>query len=363
MNSVERSRVDDRALHAAAFDLSPMAMLCVDEGGELIMNNAVAEALPFEELATSPLCGARQAPEIVTLRAHVRTYGYGSCTLRVELPTGMRTLAVDGRRSGTDCILFVRDETARERVETELGALRDLAVLGEVTAAVVHDLGNLLTPIVALIDALGRDAPEGTRSGTLVNQLREVAREGLSIWRQHLALLRGQHVDERGIDVARTVVDLQPILELLVGEAISLELDLPDDLAFAAVDRVNLERILVNLVVNARDAMPRGGHVVVRARSVTLDDGDARALGCARAGRFVTLSIIDDGMGMNDDVQRRAFEPYFSTKPHGRGAGLGLANARRFAVRAGGAIALRSVPAHGTTVTLHLPCTDGRHST
>jgi signal transduction histidine kinase len=248
----------------------------------------------------------------------------------------------------------VRDDSSsrfRDAGE-DLGHLRRLADLGYITASVVHDLNNLLTAILCSIELLERDVADPSRPSVLIRDIRDAAERATGLTRRVLAFLRRDPAQPARLDLSASVAQLRSLLEMILGRRIRLLLDLDPALGEVFVDPEQLDHVLINLVANARDAMAVGGEVTISTRSVPAAEPSEG--GVATAPTYVALSVTDTGEGMAPEVRERAFERFFTTK-EGKGTGLGLASAHRFAKQHGGCVSLHSVPGRGTTVIVFLP--------
>jgi CheY-like chemotaxis protein len=234
----------------------------------------------------------------------------------------------------------------------ELRHLRRLADLGYLTASVVHDFNNLLTAILCSVELLERDVADRQNPSELARDIRDAAERATGLTRRVLAFLRKEPARPARLDLSASVADLRSLLEMILGRRLRLVLDLDRTLGEVFVDREQLDHVLINLVANARDAMTGGGEVTISTRSVPAAEGSDPT--AAPAPSYVALSVTDTGEGMPPEVRERAFERFFTTK-EGKGTGLGLASAHRFAKQHGGCMSLHSAPGRGTTVVVFLP--------
>jgi two-component system NtrC family sensor kinase len=242
----------------------------------------------------------------------------------------------------------------RAEAEDRLRRSERSAALGQIAAGVAHDMNNLVQSVVAAARLLDRRAENPSEVRRLSGLVRDAAARGARLARRMLEFGRAAPDGAERFDIAATLNGLEALLGGLLGSGLRLRCTAPADLPEVEADRRELETVLVNLVVNARDAMPDGGEVAVTA---ALDPSAGAALPGLRMrpGPMVRLSVADTGTGMPPEVLARAEEPFFSTKPTGKGTGLGLTMARQFAERAGGAMRIESAPGRGTTIILWLP--------
>jgi signal transduction histidine kinase len=251
------------------------------------------------------------------------------------------------------------DVTEAQNLEIQLRQAQKLEAVGRLAGGVAHDFNNLLTVILTEAQIARKAVVDDSPSARAVDSLLGAANSAAMLIRQLLTFSRKEMVEPTTLDINETVRSLHRMLRRLVGEDLTLELALADDLWSVRADRGQLEQVVANLVVNARDAMPEGGKIVIETRNVALAEGHADAQVPGVAGDFVYLSIIDTGTGMSDEVKAHLFEPFFTTKGVGRGSGLGLATSYTIVQQLGGHIAVESEPGLGTTVALYLPRVEG----
>jgi CheY-like chemotaxis protein len=228
-----------------------------------------------------------------------------------------------------------------------------MEALGRLTGGVAHDFNNLLTAIMGSLELLQKHVTE-PRPRRLIDTARQAAQRGAQLTAQMLAFSRKQEVAVRAIDVNATIRGTTDLLHRAIGPAVQVRHRLAADACLAMADPVQLEIALLNLAMNARDAMPRGGALTIATECVTIGPGAPRDPTLA-PGDYVRVSAIDTGEGMSEEVRARALEPFFTTKGTGKGTGLGLSMVFGFASLMGGAVTLDSAPGAGTTVSLYLP--------
>jgi signal transduction histidine kinase/CheY-like chemotaxis protein len=239
----------------------------------------------------------------------------------------------------------------RETALAQLHEMQKLETLGQLTGGVAHDFNNLLTPIIGSLDLLRRRHGEDAREARLIDGALAAADRARVLVSRLLAFGRRQMLQPRAVDIAALVGDATEIITRTIGPQIPVRVEVPAGLPMARADPNQLELALLNLAVNARDAMPGGGQLIIAADAQTLDEPDAD-LG---PGSYVRLSVADSGIGMTDDVRRRAIEPFYTTKGIGKGTGLGLSMVHGFVAQLGGALRLHSAPGQGTRVEMWLP--------
>ncbi|HJQ60073.1 MAG TPA: PAS domain S-box protein [Vineibacter sp.] len=248
------------------------------------------------------------------------------------------------------------DVTDRKAAEDHLLQAQKTEAIGQLTGGVAHDFNNLLTVITGAAELLGeRLAASEPDIAALVRDILAASGRGAELTHQLLAFARKQPLQPRAVDVNRLIHDLRPLLAGPLGEDVELRFELRADPTITHVDAHQLQSAILNLAVNAREAMPSGGRLLVETSNAALDRRQAAEAGDLRPGRYVVIRIVDTGSGMKPEVAARAIEPFFTTKPVGQGTGLGLSMAFGFAKQSGGHLALTSVPGEGTTVRLLLP--------
>lgn len=245
----------------------------------------------------------------------------------------------------------------RERFFAQIGEMQKLETIGQLTGGVAHDFNNLLTPIIGNLDLLSRRIGEDPRSRKLLAGAIQAADRAKILVQRLLAFARRQVLETRAVDTHKLVHNAADLIGRSIGPRITLEIDVRADLPPARVDENQLELALLNLAVNARDAMPDGGTLVIRADAQTVGPDHPSGL---RHGDYVRLLVIDSGDGMDASTLARAIEPFFSTKGIGKGTGLGLSMVHGLAAQSGGALLLDSAPGKGTTAEIWLPATSTR---
>ena len=250
---------------------------------------------------------------------------------------------------------ITRDITERREAQQELEKLQlrlaqsqKLDALGQLTGGVAHDFNNLLMVITGSLNALKKMVGDDPKALRAVQAIDTASQRGAALTSQLLSFARRQSVNPQTIDVRDSIFSVRDVLDTGLGSAIELQIEADDRIWPITVDRAEFETALVNLVINARDAMPKGGKVTVQARNVFVDDGVAK-------GDFVAIKVRDTGTGIPDDVVAKIFDPFFTTKPIGKGTGLGLSQVHGFVHQAGGTIAVDSELGKGTSFTVCLP--------
>jgi PAS domain S-box-containing protein len=269
-----------------------------------------------------------------------------------------QTIKIPLRLPGEDSptLLGVATEiTVRKQLEEQLLQSQKMEAVGQLAGGVAHDFNNILTAIVGYTDLLAAEFAPHSRELEDLEEIRKAARRAAALTRQLLSFSRKQVLEPRIIDVNGVVMNLDKMLRSLISENIELKLQLGDDLDAARVDPNQLEQVIMNLAINARDAMPEGGTLTIETANAKLDEDYAATHVSVIPGDYVMLAVTDTGCGMTQETQARIFEPFFTTKPAGRGTGLGLSTVYGIVKQSGGTIWLYSEPDKGTTFKVYLP--------
>jgi PAS domain S-box-containing protein len=257
-------------------------------------------------------------------------------------------------------VLNARDITDRRALEEQLRQAQKMEAVGRLAGGIAHDFNNVLTAILGLSGLMLDDLPTIDPMRQYVSEVTSAARRATALTRQLLTFSRQQLLQPRIISPDSVVDGMDRLLQRVIGEDIDLRTVLGSQGACIEADPNQVEQVILNIVVNARDAMPRGGKLVVETGRVEVDEAYASARPPARAGRYVALTITDSGMGMTPEVQRRVFEPFFTTKEAGKGTGLGLATVLAIVRQAEGFMEVDSDPGRGTTIKAYFPEASGR---
>ena len=260
-----------------------------------------------------------------------------------------RALARSNRR-----LREVMDE--RERAEAALRQSQKMEALGRLTGGIAHDFNNMLAVIIGNLDLFKRRYPDvDAKMSRFVIGSQEAAKRAAALTQRLLAFSRRQPLDPKAIDVSRSITDLSDILRRTLGDAIAIETLRSPGLWRANVDTSQFETALINLAVNARDAMPGGGTLLIECANARLDQSHAEGGDDVVPGEYVMVAVTDTGTGMSPDILTQVFEPFFTTKAVGLGTGLGLSQVHGFVKQSGGHVSLFSEVGRGTTVKLYLP--------
>jgi two-component system cell cycle sensor histidine kinase/response regulator CckA len=253
----------------------------------------------------------------------------------------------------------VRAEEALRQTEDQLRHAQRIEALGQLAGGVAHDFNNLLTVISGRAEIAQRKVDPGGPIQKDIDLIHKTAERAAALTGQLLAFSRKQLLQPRILDPALIVGGMAPMLHRLIGEDIDLRIDLGAALGYIRADQAQIEQVILNLVVNARDAMPDGGELRLSVDRIELDEAFGRRHPGARHGRHVRITVTDTGSGMSADTRSHLFEPFFTTKERGKGTGLGLSTVYGIVRQHGGYIVAESEPGQGSTFTIYLPSTEG----
>jgi signal transduction histidine kinase/CheY-like chemotaxis protein len=247
------------------------------------------------------------------------------------------------------------DITERESIEAQLQHAQKMEAVGQLTGGIAHDFNNLLGAVLGNLDLLAEEIEDQDRARTLAARAIAAAESGAQLVRRLLAFSRKQTLDAQLTDVNELVANILDLLRRTLGDKVMIETSLASGRLPCLIDRAQTEGALLNLCINARDAMPDGGVVSIKTRTVVLDAQRSPGLNELRPGPYLVLSVSDTGIGMSRAVIARAFEPFFTTKAPGQGSGLGLSMVYGFVKQSDGHVEIESEPGRGSTVRIYLP--------
>jgi two-component system cell cycle sensor histidine kinase/response regulator CckA len=334
----------------------PLASCIVGASGELLAMNSAYRLLvgsipgALESLGSlgkpeesATLKTALTAPEAATVE--VGTAGAPSRVLRF-----MIGVAQDGRR-----LICLDDVTTFRILEGQVVQSQKMQAVGQLAGGVAHDFNNLLTAMIGYCDLLLQRHRPGDASFADIMQIKQNANRAAGLVRQLLAFSRKQQLKPVVLDVTDTLIELSHLLRRLIGQQVTLDLEHGRDLGMVRVDQGQFEQVIVNLAINARDAMLGGGHLTIRTSNDHVSQPRIIAHETMPAGDYVRIEVHDTGTGIPPDVIGRIFEPFFTTKPIGAGTGLGLSTVYGIVRQTGGFIAVHSRIGRGTSFTIWLP--------
>lgn len=321
-------------VYRSIFDSTTEALAVLSPDGRLLLANRAARLLGVE-IGALPLPGG----------------GLRTSTLSLTDRAGAaRVLSVDERPLDGHRLLILRDVTAQSVPDDAVPPRRGVESIGYLAATVVHDFNNLLIPILCTASLLEGELSPEPRLASMAGEVRAAAQRAADLVRGIMTLVRRQPAVAEKVDVNAVIVGMTPLLRRGLPENVDLAFSLDGAPLEVTVDRPRFEVALLNLVANARDAMPEGGKIRVTTARYAPDE----RWGAAPAGH-ARIVVADDGQGMESEVRERVFERFFTTKAPGRGTGLGLPAVQNFVAESGGRVALESEVGRGTTVTLCLP--------
>jgi len=313
----------------------------------------------FAWQVTSPLTALTRAAEAIAKGDYTRRVG---STRRDEIGRLTRAFDTMGgqiesaqQRLVHDLEMRTKMEEARHALEDQLEQSRKMEAVGRLAGGVAHDFNNLLTAILGYSNLVLDELEPGHPARADVEQMRRAGESAASLTQQLLAFSRKQILQPQVLDLNQVVTRADSLLQRLIGEHIALVTALDPSLEHVSADPGQLEQVILNLALNARDAMPQGGKLTIETANVELDDAYARQHGGSSPGRHVMLAVSDTGIGMDAETQARIFEPFFTTKRRGEGTGLGLATVYGIVTQSGGSIWVYSETGRGTTFKVYFP--------
>ena len=318
---------------------------------------------PTFEQVLGALSGRDQA-RIMALAATDDPRLVESFNLHVRRPDGSERICWTEVRTrpnpaGSGLLLMgvCQDITEREAAAAQLRQAQKMEAVGQLTGGLAHDFNNLLAITIGNLDLAADELPEGSATREAVDEALAAALRGSELTRQLLAFSRRQPLAPQTIDLNQLISRFSTLWHRTVGAEVTIRLDLAQDLWLTTVDPAQVESAMLNLVINARDAMPGGGRITVETRNVRFAPGGASDEDEAdgEPGEYCVIAVSDNGSGMSPDTVARAFEPFFTTKGVGKGSGLGLSMIYGFAKQSGGQVKIYSETGHGTVVRLYLP--------
>ncbi len=370
MKSTEINLAEREAHLRSILDTVPDSMIVIEENGTITSFSAAAERLfgySAGEVRGRNVKMLMPSPDREKHDGYLNRYittgerriiGYGRVVtgqrkdgtlFPMELAVG--ETRVNGKRIFTG---FVRDLTSRHKIEEELRQAQKMEAIGQLTGGLAHDFNNLLTVISGNLEMI-ESRLNDEKLLTMLREAQGAAEDGAKLTGQLLAFGRKQPLNPKIVDVGQLVSGFSDLLRRSVGETIELRTIISGGSNEALVDASQLQNAILNLTLNARDAMPRGGRLSIEISRVKLDVDYAQMYPHVRTGDYVLVSVTDNGAGMSQEVKQRAFEPFFTTKSVGAGTGLGLSMVYGFAKQSGGHIQLYSEEGQGTSVRVFLP--------
>jgi len=369
-NSVRRQReaenrlAEERDFLADVFSSVQDGIVVLDADLKIVNTNPTMETwfpglVPFAGKSADQLCPGDGGLGVSTLRdgQPVKTI----CKMETAKGSGEFSIyayPLVERRTGHQrgVILYLRDITSERALQQQLFQAQKMESIGQLAGGVAHDFNNILQAIMGFAEILDSEIPADDPKHEDVLEIRKATDRAVALTRQLLAFSRKQVLSASDLDLNELVGNMGGMLKRLIPATVQLRFDVDSAPAPVRGDAGLIEQIVMNLVVNARDAMPQGGQVVVATRSRTVTAREASAKGGSwKAGRYVCLSVQDTGTGIPPEVLTRLFEPFFTTKEKGKGTGLGLSTVYGISQQHGGWVDVASEAGHGTTFTVYLP--------
>ncbi len=298
-------------------------------------------------------------PTFPPIAAHRRAVAGEPVTFQCDWKEGSYACHVEPLRDSSGevrgAICMALDVTDRKRLEEQFRQAQKMEAVGRLAGGIAHDFNNLLMVIQGYADLMTERLPAGDSLRRSAEQVQNAARRASSLTQQLLAFSRKQMLAPKILNIHSVVGDTEKILLRLIGEDIELKTSTEPDLWLVKADRSQVEQVIMNLAVNARDAMPRGGRLMIETANVELGESCSQPPKVLNAGKYVMLAVTDNGIGMDAATQTHIFEPFFTTKEKGKGTGLGLATVYGIVKQSGGYIWVYSEPGRGTTFKIYLP--------
>ena len=253
-------------------------------------------------------------------------------------------------------VVQIVDTTSRRQAERQLQQAQKMEAVGQLTGGLAHDFNNLLTVIIGNLTLVETAVKGDDKARHRLLEATEAAQKGSDLTRQLLTFSRHQEVEQRQVQVNELIANVHPLVARTIGESIDLQLSLTTDDGLVLIDPTQFETSVLNLAINARDAMPSGGQLTIETQHVVLDQAYVAENPDVKPGLYVMIAVTDSGTGIPKAIIDKVFQPFFTTKPAGKGSGLGLAMVYGFATHSGGHLRIYSEEGHGTAVKLYLPC-------
>jgi len=355
-------------------DVAPVGIAIAEPGGAILESNKTLAALlnvPIETMAGRPVDGLFAPASRAAVAQQLKALGGGAdapASIEARLMSEGRERVVllhfralpppEAGEPGAAALYFV-DLTDQKNLEVQFAQSQKMQAVGQLAGGIAHDFNNLLTAMIGFCDLLLLRHKPGDPSFGDIMQIKQNANRAANLVRQLLAFSRQQTLQPRLLDITDVLAELTHLLRRLIGENIELDMVHGRDLGPIKVDQGQLEQVLINLAVNARDAMPEGGKLTISTQAVDTTEPIRQGLDEMPPGRWIAISVKDTGIGIPKENLARIFEPFFSTKEIGSGTGLGLSTVYGIVRQTGGFVFVDSAPAQGATFSIYLPRHEG----
>ncbi len=329
----------------------PDGLLTLDDNLQIIAANPTAEEMLGDENRSIIGCDVATLFYELEPGQRLRSGRLPARSLGVRhFPAEISCTTIRGNRQ----LVLIRNITETADLEAQLRQSQKMESLGRLAGGIAHDFNNYLTVVLGEVELMDPAQPISEASA---NRIREAAERAAELTNQLLSFSRKQVLDTTVFDPIQAIQDMRGLLQNVLGKEVDLYCEHDEETARVQVDRAQFEQVIVNLAINARDAMPDGGKLVIHIGNVYLDDTFAKRHPGIEAGDYVLVSVKDTGSGMSPEIQEHIFEPFYTTKPRGRGTGLGLAMVMGFIKQSVGTLEVESAEGRGTTMRMFLPAT------
>lgn len=364
----ERKKAEEKFYKAFHANPEPITIATVSDGQYIDVNESFLRITGYqrEEIVGRTSLGVKiwKGPEdrakfleILKKQGSLRDMETTFLTKSGEQRTGMISAEIIDMNGEKCVIAIVKDSTDQKALQKQLRQAQKMEAIGQLSGGIAHDFNNLLAVIIGYCEVIEERLPPNDPLQKMCEQVKKAGQSAASLTRQLLAFSRQQVFELKILDLNAIVRNVEKMLRRLIGEDIDFSTSLEPACANIKADQGQIEQVLVNLAVNARDAMPHGGRLRIETSIVDLDEDFARRHSPQKAGQYVLLTFSDTGIGMDAETQAHIFDPFFTTKEFGKGTGLGLSTVYGVVRQSDGHIWVYSEPGHGTTFKIYLPLT------